>query len=697
MTSSKLVLSLSLAFALAACSTESRKKPDFGGEQRKAYDFDEADGTTFRVRSISPIAVQTTAWNSYGHPSARLYSMKACLQDKGLAAVPGGVLFRVGDGAGGARTLPTDVEGCIYWSENIQFDYLAADETYYTFTRTISATNRYRGDVYAKLAFNPWSEAAGGAMIDTRFQATSEAPVNGGLLTMSGARVLSNSQPNLKLSLDSVSFEFAGLNQRAYEVSRNLGLTVAHDYVVRLKPTVIRKTLTRTAVPEAFVGGQMKVYLAIFREKKDDEAAQFSPANLISATEFVASYSTEVGMFQGHVTVKFNDVAAMTSRTVALITVVPQEDIPGLPEMNYRALLKPGRLSSISNVASRTFSARRVMAAAAELRARTANAKPVDLLRNDKDLKEIDAIPVPGTLVGDWWSGAADVNVPAELEKHFAAGPNARLAANVERAICYKIYAGDEAKRCALQPSFYLQMGRRMLVEDVLSAPVQTRPTPPPTTMTMSVSLSKSDAVNDTTRINAGVGIDPFKIPILGALVEGVIKTIVDAIPFLKISIGADYSSAREWRTSDSESVTVSSTSAVTTEENEFRFNVNAVSCLLVKERVRPILHTGRPAANSERARPGAWYCSSNPVRRTVNETYYLVGQNIGVAGSMFSDSEANTSGAWRMMVRGKKMNGLLRELLQKDDAKLFLEPMPDTDKPNDLYQVQEAPGVLNI
>lgn len=694
MTSSKFWFSLALALFVAGCSTESRRKLSF--DETKSYDFPEDSGTTFRVDKIEPVSIVTQfKSDKYRLVRQKQFNLKACFQDKAANNLTGGIQFRVSDGVRSARTLTTDVKGCVYWMESYEFTYLA-DEVFLRFTRQFQPVDRYRGTVYATVAINPWSDAAAGAMVDLRYQTVPTTALRDiGPITMdvNGSVLANPDQKTLNINLDSVNFDFIRLNMGNYKVSPLLGLSVAHDYLVTIKPQVIRQTLTKAATAESFVGGSMKVYFAIFREKhKIDPSRAFSKENLISSSEFIVSDEKAVGLFFGNVTINFDRINEMTSRTFALMTLVPLDPIPGLKEMSFSGVLKPGRLAKFTPVPANAFSARQIIEDrnTAERSAPTLTA--LDVLKSK--LREMNPAPVPHALVG-YYGEAGDYDLTPALTAYGNDPKAVRLAAKDERALCYKLFEDQNAiQRCAGQPQAYLSYSRRQLVDSILSAPVHIGVTSVET-LKMSASFSRQTSVSGawTGRANAGIGFDPLKIPLLSELVS----TVMEFIPFLKINVGADYGYARTWTTSDSESVveSVSSDSAVTSEGNTFKFRAALKGCTIVEAKPQSTggwWSEAKPAPLPK----GIFFCPAAAVERDATESYYLLGQNIGLQGSPFSDSEGSSSGAWRALVRGRRTVSLLYDLIKDTKTKLVLERMPDQDLRSELYMVQEAPGLLS-
>lgn len=128
---------------LAACSLP---KP----EQKKD---DGAGGATFVVKSADGLAQSEETAGEFSIPKAKIYNFNVCLQDLVREKPIPGQDFRIVETD---VTKTTDSNGCVSWSEKLEFNYLA-QSTYVRIERTVQAKGFQRGSRKIELAINPWS------------------------------------------------------------------------------------------------------------------------------------------------------------------------------------------------------------------------------------------------------------------------------------------------------------------------------------------------------------------------------------------------------------------------------------------------------------------------------------------------------------------------------------------------------------
>lgn len=687
MTSSKfLTLSLLAAtLGLGACSTESRKKADV--IQGKSSDFPSDSGTNFRVDAIS-IDTVTPMLNAYGMAKQKLFNFKACLQDAGGNALLPDIPFTISS-ENGSLTRKTDQKGCLNWDETHAFSLLA-DESYLKLTRIFTPDSVYRGRVYGTVALNLWADK--GELIDLRYK-TLPAGVpllDGGAVGMQTTRWTTLNRSPLKINVDTIGFDFRGLNYKAYEIRPDLGLTVAHDYEVRLKPTVIRKVIASAGKTESFVGGRMKVYFALFREKRGTADA-YDLKNLISASDFTLEDVNNSGTFIGDVTLKFQNISDLSSRTAVLVSLVPIDDeIDGLKEMNFRGVMKPGRVSTLS-LRPADVSARAVTEELSLQEKKKPRFRPFQEFVKETSFRTLTDESLARIEYFDRLRQQRSTLQAGLSAYRNNGGPQAMFDLMPEA--CALVYPNDPAKQrtCRRHGGNTLAWGRVDFLEEVTSSPRQVGITTVET-MKMAMSISKSTSVATTSSygVNASAGLSVGWAPsFLGFF-------------GLKLNAGGSYSIAREWKDSDSASNTVgvSTELSVTSEGNTFQFDSKTRRCLIIAEKI----YADR-TVNAEdlmrRKTPGVIFCEKEPVARVSTEAYYLLGQNIGVGGSPFSDPEANINSSWRTFVRGRTEALMLYNMISNTKQKLVLETLANQDELREeglaSLTMQSFPGLMVV
>ena len=156
---SKLTL-LYLAAILSACSSGVQKQ-----------DSSNASSATFLVDQPVSATVDSSTSNAVYKSIAteKLFNFTACVKDIAVTEPIISIPFAIRDEKGELiRTQTTDARGCLYWSEAIPYNSLAA-ETYIQVTRSIEALRVHKGVQTLSLAIDPW-KTGGDALLDLRSQ-----------------------------------------------------------------------------------------------------------------------------------------------------------------------------------------------------------------------------------------------------------------------------------------------------------------------------------------------------------------------------------------------------------------------------------------------------------------------------------------------------------------------------------------------
>lgn len=710
--------------ALMGCSTQSNKTKNI--TQDSPGNFDKAPGTNFLVDALKVNSTTTAQFTSYGLPAKKMFNLEACIKDPSGAAVQVNLPFSIGDGSGNEINKSTDLRGCLTWSETHEFSYLA-DETYFKFRREINGKSIYKGAVYVQVAFDPWADG-GGTVLDLRYN---DVPENAkikeiGKLSVKGAKAVTGQRPDLRVNLKSASFEFLGLDYGNYEISPFLGLTVAHKYRVKLSPSIIRKTLSKTTNPETLNTGRMKAYLVILKEDSN-LTTQFDLKNVITTTELTGDMS--YGDLMADVVVKFERVSDITSRTIGLVTLVPLDELQDLGEVSFVGSLKPGVLTGL-NLIPASMNARELAVKFQQAKARQikSTVKPAQLFAKTSGLKPMEMSTVRAfSFMGVMWE---DVDMKAYSESFLNGILSEGDLGYFKQALCLKVYGQDPrlgslAANCQNNPDFYIQFGKRSFVESLNSKVPRKVGLTTLESFSMASSISKTEAYatskgyNDSLRAGLGLSLG------LDLNASGLPGMKLGSIPYapedpndhsswvsgdvspIKGSIGAKFSIGRDWfitrskssGTSQGTTATASRGFTVSAEGNSFEIDANTRNCVFAQPhtehtKLLKVVREKLAGANLD----GVYYCSSAVKREKRVETFYLVGQQVGNAGSPFSDSAANTETPWRMFMRGRASLALFAALVSNSDVELVLEKLPTNEflsEFTEFYTSQEYPGLL--
>lgn len=131
-----------LAMLLNACSS-------------KVGRVDNQNNASFFVDGIEGSSEVSKVDALYAIPKERLYNFKACLKDLVQSRAILGQSFVVSGGSV-SRIVKSNEQGCLVWSEPVEFNFLAQANHIKT-SRIITANGVHKGSVEVELAINPWS------------------------------------------------------------------------------------------------------------------------------------------------------------------------------------------------------------------------------------------------------------------------------------------------------------------------------------------------------------------------------------------------------------------------------------------------------------------------------------------------------------------------------------------------------------
>ena len=100
-----------------------------------------SDGSTFAVTSFEGKVNTRTLDKKTNLPQANVYNYKACLSDLRQKKPMIGHKFEILEAA---QALSTDINGCLTWSETVEYNFLASSK-YLKFSRTIKGLGPHFG------------------------------------------------------------------------------------------------------------------------------------------------------------------------------------------------------------------------------------------------------------------------------------------------------------------------------------------------------------------------------------------------------------------------------------------------------------------------------------------------------------------------------------------------------------------------
>ncbi|HWU43639.1 MAG TPA: hypothetical protein VN132_09385, partial [Bdellovibrio sp.] len=147
-----LLLSLNI-LSLAACNLPTPKQKTNSAEASDQGDNSEA--ATFSVEAMPnrSYVLEATKEKAFGLPTAKVFNFYACTKDVYYNKIISGHKFKIDEIN---KEVITDSSGCLVWSENIEYNYLA-DSRYIKIDRHIRGVGLHKGVRSVSYAINPWS------------------------------------------------------------------------------------------------------------------------------------------------------------------------------------------------------------------------------------------------------------------------------------------------------------------------------------------------------------------------------------------------------------------------------------------------------------------------------------------------------------------------------------------------------------
>lgn len=308
-------------------------------------------------------------------PNQKDYKIQACIKDNALLAVVQFQDFKVLAGEQ-EMVKTTDKFGCIIWDEQIRYDALA-NEAELLVVRKVQAISGHAGTVTLELAINPWSSEDSITVTDLRYdealksKSTPDAVIYSMTqfqsdenhmnpafsMEVNKARVAeaiaaqknkkSTDLTDTRMRLDAIQMQFLGHDYSAYEITPTLNLKVAHKYRIRISPQFIRENFNGKQIFETIASGNVKFHVAILKDTVNPKAGtSYQLSDVLSTADFVGEMVD--GVMVADVTLKFQDLAPLTGRTILLMTA---SSLPGYIQFRDGSYISPvGPLVAASSI-----------------------------------------------------------------------------------------------------------------------------------------------------------------------------------------------------------------------------------------------------------------------------------------------------------------------------------------------------------
>lgn len=145
------LLSLTL-LTLAGCNLPTPKDKN---ALKALGDVTPSTPATFQIQSMAERSktVETKLQGAFALPTSKIFNLQACVKDVAYDRAILGHNFQVVETN---QVITSDKNGCITWSEDIKFNFLA-ESRYIRIERTVKGLGLHRGTRKVAFAINPWS------------------------------------------------------------------------------------------------------------------------------------------------------------------------------------------------------------------------------------------------------------------------------------------------------------------------------------------------------------------------------------------------------------------------------------------------------------------------------------------------------------------------------------------------------------
>ena len=696
MTFSNLLKSLIVVASLlfSACSTESNKTKEVGFNEPDRFP---GEGN-MRVKTISAGLTPSSEFNDYSVLTKKTFNLVACITDPLQAAVQAGLNFAIVDGSGNVMVRATQSDGCINWQETHSFTFMAR-EAIFRVSRRIESRSLYTGYAIVSFGLNPW--ASGPASV-VDFRKTETFPANAPVVNIENLNLRGQSlnkplMSDIGVKLSQASFQFVGLDKRNTEITQNLGLKVAHKYIFKITPQIVRKSIEKPVVLESISTGKMKVTFLILREDENPQT-QMSMKNVLSSTEFEGEFVA--GELTGTISIKFENISELTSRTVALLTLTPITTFDGFPQVSFTGPIPSGPITNLNLIPTQSSATEiHSLFIQKQKEFKAAELKPLQLFEKHSGFKKMVNTPVR---LQNW------INSYLSGQTNLSPSDDRRLSSS----LCDQIFAepGLESykRKCRYNPYKNLIHNKSSIVDSILTPnpKMSDVTTVDSFKMSWSQGLSRADAQSVGINLKAGASLGlNGSSKFLNAASESK-NSNFGGILSGSLSVGGDYSTSRVWKKDMTTGVSATREQSVTAEGRRYEFDAMVRKCFTVSpsEEIMEELDSRRITGNFRQ-----FFCSNVVSKETRHENYYLVNSKTGLDKSPFSDNESNTSSEWRMMVRGTKMMNLFLSVSSSGLFQFVFSPIKGLDAESEYLnrfkelhavvrqnQTEEFPGFLS-
>lgn len=679
-----------------------------------------SNNSTFYVDALTAKFATVGEPNAQGKQSKKLISFEACLKDNAQTNSVSNLKFDIVAGEA-AATKVSDYRGCLVWYELVDFDPDAEVKNIFM-SRNVVATESHSGTEKLVFWVNPHKDTfefnrhgSAGASIPTGpvtymlsrdVKSSSVAGYDYDIYVKINEDVNSLLSPiRRQAEITALRLDFRNIDYTNIEVDSKMNLTFPYTYKTSLAMDLIRQDLGNIT-SEKIKRGNFMFNLVFLKEmaKVDKPTA----SDVVAAVQWSARPRGDAGLIEVPISVKFGNIAALSSRMNVLLTITSLDTPALFADQSYDGIVNGVtanenlEISLIPNENSARNLLEKFEAAKAQKPVRNLTAKQV---LESEGFEAMESSSVKFTSSKGFFSKATESTVDlAQVIENLR--DNQSLTDVEEKAVCAAFFLGrmqgnERAyKDCLSSPNGVLNAEVREFAVSVDGKPSnisfgRTENLKISAAFELAQGSSKTSGYN--LDANIGGNVDAGASTGIGAVLP-ISKAPVKAEAGLgiKIGLGAKAYTAKAFEKSEkgAKQVSISSTEAVSSQPIAVTLDLTATKCLLVVANANY-----REGVKAEAMPKAKYLCSKAAVKGQRTEYFFLLNHQRVDGNSAVTDMHSAVVNPLRMLVRGQKPYEFLKGILtsEKFSYKLFVGMSADqvTEDPTN-FMTQEAPLMLS-
>lgn len=680
-----------------------------------------SNNSTFYVDALTAKFATVGEPNAQGKQSKKLISFEACLKDNAQTNSVSNLKFDIVAGEA-AATKVSDYRGCLVWYELVDFDPDAEVKNIFM-SRDVKATESHSGTEKLVFWVNPHKDTfefnrhgSAGASVPTgpvTYMLSRDVKSNSVAGYDYDIYVKINEDVNSLLSpirrqaeITALRLDFRNIDYTNIEVDPKMNLTFPYTYKTSLAMDLIRQDLGNIT-SEKIKRGNFMFNLVFLKEmaKVDKPTAN----DVVAAVQWSARPRGDAGLIEVPISVKFANIAAMSSRMNVLLTITSLDTPALFADQSYDGIVngitanENLEIALIPNENSARDLIEKYEAVKAQKPVRNLTAKQV---LEAEGFEAMASSAVKFTSSKGFFSKATESTVDLGLVIDNLRD-NQKLTDVEEKAICAAFFLGkmqgnEKAyKDCLSSPHGVLSAEVREFAVSVDGKPSnisfgRTENLKISAAFELAQGSSKTSGYN----LDANIGGSADAGASFGI---GTVLPITKAAPVkadvglgVKIGLGAKAYTAKAFEKSEkgAKQVSISSTEAVSSQPIAVSLDLTATKCLLV------VANANYREGTKATAMPKAKYlCSKSAIKGQRTEYFFLLNHQRVDGNSSVTDMHSAVVNPLRMLVRGQKPYEFLKDILtsEKFSYKLLVGMNADqvTEDPTN-FMTQEAPLMLS-